>query len=184
MENNLLVEGQAEFPEVFIISNAGLCLLSPWFPRLFNILGYLDKDHRSFKDMASKIRAVFLLQYLVNSDEKVYRETELTFNRLLISLPMHIPLPECLMLTEREKDIADDMMKSVKANWEDLRSTSVRGLQQNFIARTGRLEQQEEKWQLIVDQRTLDILLRHVPWGFKQIRYPWLKKYIQVNWYE
>lgn len=57
MENNLLVEGQAEFPEVFIISNAGLCLLSPWFPRLFNILGYLDKDHRSFKDMASKIRA-------------------------------------------------------------------------------------------------------------------------------
>lgn len=184
MENNSLVEGQTEFSEVLIISNAGLCLFSPWLPRLFNILGYLDKDQKSFKDTASKIRAVFLLQYFVNSDEKEYRETELTFNRLLVSLPMHIPLPECLILTEMEKDTADSLMTSVKANWRELQNTSVRGFQQSFIARMGHMEQQEEKWLLIVDQKAFDILLRHVPWGFKQIHFPWLKKYIQVNWYE
>lgn len=175
---------QTESPDILFISNAGLCLLTAWLPRLLELLGYLDKDKKDFKDTATKIRTVFLLQYLTCSEEKEYRETELAFNRLLVSLPMNIPLPESLALTDEEKQTAESMLAGVKANWQAMNGTSIKGFQNSFIMRTGRLEQQEERWLLTVDNWTLDILLDSVPWGFKQIRLPWLKKYIQVVWHD
>ncbi len=184
MEENEWIENEVERSTSFMISNAGLCLFAPWFPKLFELLGYLNEDKKDFKDMASKVRAVFLLQYLTCLEEKKYRETELAFNRLLVSLPMHIPLPESLDLTDKEKQTAESLLGAVKASWRAMGGTSVKGFQVTFILRTGRLEQQEEKWLLTVDNKTIDILLDTVRWGFKQIRFPWLKKYVQVVWNE
>lgn len=178
------VEEQTESPDILLIGNAGLCLLAAWFPRLLELLGYLNEDKKDFKDTAFKVRAVFLLQYLTCSEEKEYRETELAFNRLLVSLPMHIPLPDSLELTDKEKQTAESMLAGVKANWQAMSGTSVKGFQESFILRTGRLEQQEEKWLLTVDNKTIDILLDTVRWGFRQIRFPWLKKHVQVVWHE
>lgn len=97
---------------------------------------------------------------------------------------MHIPLPESLELTDKEKQTAESMLAGVKANWQAMNGTSVKGFQESFIIRTGRLEQQEERWLLTVDNKTIDILLDTVRWGFRQIRFPWLKKYVQVVWHE
>ena len=184
IEENKWFENEVERSTSFMISNAGLCLLAPWFSKLFELLGYLIEDKKDFKDTASKVRAVFLLQYLTCSEEKEYQETELAFNRLLVSLPMHIPLPESLELTDKEKQTAESMLAGVKANWQAMNGTSVKGFQESFILRTGHLEQQEEKWLLTVDNKTIDILLDTVRWGFRQIRFPWLKKYVQVVWHE
>ena len=183
-EDGLSEGEQMQSPDILLIGNAGLCLFAPWFPKLFELLGYLNEDKKDFKDTASKVRAVFLLQYLTCSEEKKYRETELAFNRLLVSLPMHIPLPESLDLTDKEKQTAESLLGAVKASWQAMGGTSVKGFQVTFILRTGRLEQQEEKWLLTVDNKTIDILLDTVRWGFKQIRFPWLKKYVQVVWNE
>lgn len=177
-------EEQREVPNNFFITNAGLCLFNPWFPRLFVMLDYLDKDKKAFKDTASQIRAVFLLQYLTCLEEKTYQEMELVFNRLLVNLPMHIPLPKQLELTYEEKNTADSLIKAVKANWRKMDGTSMRGFQETFIHRNGRLEQQKEKWLLTIEERGYDILLESVPWSFKQIRYPWLENYIQVIWHD
>ena len=171
-------------PEFFPIGNAGLCLLAPWLVRLFGMLGYLDEERKKLKDTASRVRAVFLLQYLVYGEEREYREPELYFNRLLAGLSRHVPLPKHLPLTEEEKQTADSMVTGVKANWPQLKGTSVRGFRQSFIARNGMLERQEERWLLTVEKKTHDILLESVPWSFRQIRLPWLKKYIQVVWNE
>jgi len=170
--------------EFFPVGNAGLCLLAPWFVRLFGMLGYLDGERKKLKDTVSKVRAVFLLQYLVHGEEREYRESELNFNRLLSGLSRHAPLPKRLLLTENEKQTADSMVAGVKANWLQLEGTSVRGFRQSFIARDGILEQQEGRWLLTVEKKTHDILLESVPWSFRQIRVPWLKKYIQVAWNE
>ena len=171
-------------PEFFPVGNAGLCLFSPWLVRLFGMLGYLDEERKKLKDTASRVRAVFLLQYLVYGEEREYREPELYFNRLLAGLSRHVPLPKRLPLTEEEKQTADSMVTGVKANWPQLKGTSVRGFRQSFIARNGTLERQEERWLLTVEKKTHDILLESVPWSFRQIRLPWLKKYIQVVWNE
>lgn len=184
-EEETIWEGSREDElEVVLVGNAGLCLLSPWFPRLFALLGYLDEEKRNFKDTASRIRAVFLLQYLANPEEKDYREPELAFNRLLVALPPHVPLPKRIELTDEEKRTADSMLEGVKANWVKMKGTSVNGFRQSFIMRDGRLEQQDEKWLLTVENRVIDILLDTVPWAFRQIRFPWLKKHIQVSWHE
>lgn len=171
-------------PEFFPVGNAGLCLLAPWLVRLFGMLGYLDEGKKKLKDTASMVRAVFLLQYLVYGEEREYREPELYFNRLLAGLSRHVPLPKRLPLTEEEKQTADSMVTGVKANWPQLKGTSVRGFRQSFIARNGMLERQEERWLLTVEKKTHDILLESVPWSFRQIRLPWLKKYIQAVWNE
>lgn len=171
-----------EIPEYIFIGNAGLCLISPWTPRLFGMLGYLAEDKKSFKDTESKIRAVFLLQYLTCSEEKEYQETKLAFNRLLVALPIHIPLPKRLELSSEEKQTAESLLSAVKSSWEKMKHTSVMNMQQSFIVRNGRLEEQEDKWMLAVDNRAYDILLDSVPWGFIQICFPWLKKNVQVVW--
>ena len=173
-----------EVPELCLVNNAGLCLLAPWLVRLFDMLRYLDEERKSLRNTALKIRAVFLLQYIVYGEEREYRETELVFNRLLTGLPQHVSLPKYLPLTDEEKQTVESMMAGVKANWPQLSGTSVKGFRQSFIARNGTLEQQEERWWLSVEKKTHDILLESVPWSFKQIRLPWLKKYIQVVWNE
>lgn len=183
-ENDPMKDKGSEYPDYIFIENAGLCLFSPWFLQLFYKLGYLTENRRDFKDTASSIRAIFMLQYLISMEEKEYKETDLAFNRLLVALPMNIPLPRQLELTNEEKKVAESLLLSVKANWQKLKGTSMSGFRQAFIMRTGRIEQQYERWSLTVDGRAHDILLDSVPWMFKQIRLPWLKKYVQVVWHD
>lgn len=171
-------------PEILLVDNAGLCLLSPWLVRLFSMLGYLEDKEKIFKDTTSKIRAVFLLQYLVHGEELEHRESELAFNRLLTALPSFVPLPKRLALTREEKQTADGMMTAVKAYWKKMDGTSMNGFRQSFILRDGILNQQEERWLLTVNDKAHDVLLETVPWSFRQIRLPWLKKYVQVAWHE
>lgn len=177
-------EAPEELPEALTVSNAGLCLLAPWFVRLFAMLGWLDEERKKFRSTASKVRAVFLLQYLASGEEKAWREAELAFNRLLTALPGHVALQRYLPLSDEERQTADGMVAGVKANWPQMDGTSVEGFRGSFILRKGTLEQEEERWLLTVEEKAYDLLLETVPWGFRQIRLPWLKKHVQVKWHE
>lgn len=179
-----IMEDTEDDTEILLVGNAGLCLLSPWFPRLFFMLGYINEGKRDLKDTISRLRAVFVIQYLANPEDKDYRESELTFNRLLVSLPAQIPLPKRMELTEEEKRTAGSMLEGVKANWDKMKGTSIDGFRKTFLIRNGQLEQQDERWLLTVENKAYDILLDTIPWGFRQIRFPWMKKYIQVSWHE
>lgn len=175
---------EEEQPEALTVGNAGLCLLAPWFVRLFAMLGWLDEERKKFRSTASKVRAVYLLQYIVCGEEREWREAELAFNRLLTALPGNVPLPKCLPLTDEERQTADSMVAGVKVNWPQMGGTSVEGFRGSFLLREGTLEQEEERWLLTVEEKAYDILLETVPWGFRQIRLPWLKKHVQVRWHE
>lgn len=172
-------------PEYIEVPNAGLCLLAIWFPRLFDMLGLLAANadgKKDFKDIEARIRAVFILQRLVTDEVREYEEHELAFNRILTGCPFHIPLPKTLELTQNEIQTAESMMAGVKVNWDKLKNTSIKGFQRSFIERPGRLEQREDKWVLYVEDRGYDILLDSLPWSYRQIRMPWLKKKINVVW--
>lgn len=169
--------------EYLTIPNAGLCLFNPWFQQLFYLVDYLIDKKRKFKDTESQIRAVFLLQYLTCQEEKEYRETDLLLNRLIVGLSLHIPLPKSIELNDKEKEIANSMLISVKSDWDKMRNTSMRGFLESFILRRGRLEQKDEKWVLTVEGRAYDILLDSLPWPLNYIRLPWLNNNcILVNW--
>lgn len=169
-------------PEYLEIGNAGLCLLVPWIPRLFRLLGLLMEDRSDLKDTEARIRAIFILQRLVTEEYREYKEQELAFNRLLTGCPFHVPLPKRLELTDREIQTAEAMLAGVKENWGKLKTTSIKGFMQSFIERSGRLERQEKRWILSVEERAYDVLLDSLPWSYSPARMPWLEKRIEVMW--
>ena len=169
-------------PEYIPVTNAGLCLFAPWLLRLFGMLDLLAEGRKDLKDMDARIRAIFILQRLVTADERKYKESDLAFNRLLVACPFNVPLPKSLELTGKEIETVESMLVGVKANWPKMANTSVGGFQRSFIERDGRLEQQEGKWILTVENKAYDILLDSLPWSYKMIRLPWLKKPISVSW--
>ena len=176
---------EAAQPEYIEVPNAGLCLLTLWLPRLFDMLGLLEtgaNGKKDFKDTDARIRGIFILQRLVTDEKREYKEQELAFNRILAACPFSVPLPKTLELTDTEVQTVESMIAGVKSNWDKLKGTSVKGFQKSFIERPGKLEQREDKWVLYVEKRSYDILLDSLPWSYRRIRLPWLKKRMDVVW--
>lgn len=169
-------------PDYIPVTNAGLCLFAPWIIRLFGMLELLSEDRKDLKDMDARIRAIFILQRLVTAEQREYKESDLAFNRLLVACPFNVSIPKNLELTDKEIETVESMLAGVKANWPKMVNTSVGGLQRSFIEREGQLEQRENKWVLTVENKAYDILLDSLPWSYKMIRFPWLKKPISVSW--
>lgn len=181
-ENEVAELEDAVQPDYIPVTNAGLCLFAPWIIRLFGMLELLSEDRKDLKDMDARIRAIFILQRLVTAERREYKESDLAFNRLLVTCPFNVPLPKNLELTDKEIETVESMLAGVKANWPKMVNTSVGGFQRSFIEREGQLEQQENKWVLTVENKAYDILLDSLPWSYKMIRLPWLKKPISVSW--
>lgn len=181
-ENEVAELEEAVQPDYILVTNAGLCLFAPWIIRLFGMLDLLAEDRKDLKDMDARIRAIFILQRLVTAEQREYKESDLAFNRLLVACPFNVPIPKNLELTDKEIETVESMLAGVKANWPKMANTSVGGFQRSFIERDGRLEQQEGKWVLTVENKAYDILLDSLPWSYKMIRLQWLKKPISVSW--
>lgn len=171
------------------VENAGIVLLSPYLPRLFSLLELTDGAE--FKDRECRMRALFLLQYLltgnisVTEEEKVYFESpeyEMALNKLLVAWPASEALPAGMEISGKEISTLVSMLRGVLGNWSKLRNTSLEGFREAFLLRAGSLVEKEEYYQLAVEEKAYDMLLDTVPWSFKMIKYPWMDKMIQVKW--
>lgn len=164
------------------ISNAGLVILFPFLPMLFMRLNMLSQDHRDFNSNESKVRAIFILQHLMASEDREYDEKDLFLNRLLINYPFNEPLPKRMELNQDELNTIDSLLEAAKTNWEKMRNTSMRGFQEAFLRRAGFIEKTEREWVLTVEERAFDILLDSIPWSYKLVRLPWMENILKVNW--
>ena len=61
-------------------------------------------------------------------------------------------------------------------------NTSIEGLQQSFLQRSGKLVQKENDWMLQVEQRPFDIVLASLPWGIGIIKNKWMRGMLWVEW--
>ena len=164
------------------ISNAGLVILFPFLPMLFMRLNMLSQDRRDFNSNESKVRAIFILQHLMASEDREYDEKDLFLNRLLINYPFNEPLPKRMELNQDELNTIDSLLEAAKTNWEKMRNTSMRGFQEAFLRRAGFIEKTEREWVLSVEERAFDILLDSIPWSYKLVRLPWMENILKVNW--
>lgn len=164
------------------ISNAGLVILFPFLPMLFMRLNMLSQDRRDFNSNESKVRAIFILQHLMASEDREYDEKYLFLNRLLINYPFNEPLPKRMELNQDELNTIDSLLEAAKTNWEKMRNTSMRGFQEAFLRRAGFIEKTEREWVLTVEERAFDILLDSIPWSYKLVRLPWMENILKVNW--
>ncbi|MDR0685890.1 MAG: hypothetical protein LBF79_00285, partial [Dysgonamonadaceae bacterium] len=186
-KNKLISETIAKLSCRFV-NNAGIALLSPYLPRLFEMLKLTEEG--GFKDSEAQIRAMFLIQYIIfgsplHGGEEAgvgCPETEMTLNKILTGFNLEVPIPQTVELSDTERDTVRSMFQGVLSNWDKMKNTSVEGFRAAFLQREGKLEETDDCYLLTPEEKSYDILLDVCPWGFKTIKYKWMEKRIQVKW--
>jgi hypothetical protein len=172
-------EPQDQFAEEIHVENAGMVLAATYLPRLFAMLGLLEKS--AFRNPEAAERAVHLLQYLV--EQRADRpEYQLALNKILCGVPSGQPIIREIEASEEEKETIDGLLGAVIQHWGALGSTSVSGLREAFLQRSGRLRLKDEAWHLEVEQKAYDMLLDRLPWSFSIIKLPWMQWIVHVKW--
>ena len=164
----------------FFIKNSGVVLVHAFLPSLFKAFDWLGED-KKFKDEALRHRAIHLLHYLASGEEQL-PEYRLLLPKVLCGLPLDISIERTIVLTDIEKNEAQQMLKAVIDHWKALKNTSLEGLRQGFFERDAKLSHTEKGWLLQVESKTQDILLSQLPWGIGMIKLPWMKEMLFVEW--
>lgn len=168
-------------PPIYI-ANAGLVLLSPFLPHLFKRLDLLDgKSNPQVSDPDKRSHAVHLLQYLVTGQLDA-PESELTLNRLLAGIPLSATIAPDIDASSDDLGICDSLLAATIGNWPVIRGTSREGLRETFLQREGRLRQLDQRWQLTVQRKTVDVLVDQVPWSFATVLHRWMPGAVHVTW--
>ena len=158
------------------LDNAGLVLLHPFLPRLFEALGVSAGDA-----LIRPERALCLL-HLLATGEVTAPEYELVLPKVLCGLPVGEPVP-AVRLTEAEIEEAGALLEAAIRHWEALRGTGPEAFRGTFLMRPGMLSPDEDgDWLLRVEEQTVDILLDQLPWGISMIRLPWMRRMLRVEW--
>lgn len=166
--------------ETLYVKGSGIVILHYFLSPYFNDLGLLV--HGKFKDDPAHQRAVLLLYYLATGKSKV-AEFDLTLPKILCGYPMEETMPTVLILTKKEKIESKNLLEAVINHWSPLKNTSIKGLRSTFFERDGKLTKKENGWLLTIEQKTIDVLLGKLPWGYSTIRQPWMQEILNVDWY-
>jgi hypothetical protein len=163
--------------------NAGLVLVSPFLPQLFDRLGLLapDTGPRDFFNSDARTRGVHLLQFLVDGRCDL-PEPLLVLNKLLCGLDPSDPVLAAIEPTAVEMETCQSLLEAMLASWPLMNGSSVAALRETFLAREGVAVRQDEGWRVQVERRTLDVLMERLPWSFSIILHPWMTGPITVEW--
>lgn len=168
-----------EFLDPIFIKNAGLILLSPYLGMLFERCGLMQQSE--FIDDESRFKAVHLLEYAATG-KTGKEEYELVINKLLCGMSITDPVERNVELSDNDKEIVNGLLTAITQQWKPLNGTSIEGLQESFIQRDGKLEEEEEQYFLKVEQKAFDMLLDQVPWNIGTIKLSWMKKILIIEW--
>ena len=160
---------------------AGIVIFGPYLSRLFDLLGYLKEDKKSFFNVDKACRAVYALSLLNGRNEEL-NEPDYLIHKLLCGLPLALPLPPRPTFQESEVATVNSMLNGVKNNWPKMQRSSVEAMQESFINRDGTLSFHEAYWQVTIEKKTMDILLQSIPWSYAKIKLPWMDQPINVEW--
>ena len=161
-----------------LVSNAGLILLHPFIPRIFDKLGWTDAEGKLHSDQ--RWSAIQTLQYLCRGETGLAEPT-LVLEKILCGIPIADPA-EFPTLSPSAREECNSLLEAVIKHWSALKNTSPDGLREGFLKRPGFLFQIDGQWQLKVEKQTIDILLESIPWGIKVLKFPWLEKPLLVQW--
>ena len=168
-----------ENPSMAFVKNAGLVLLSPYIPKLFELFSLTKKGE--FIDEMHRMQALNVLQYLVSFNID-YNEPDLSLNKLMCGVRLDQPVSTDYTITKEQKDLINSLLSGVIEHWKAIGNTSVDGIRQAFIQRDGALYKNDDNWRLEVMSKPFDMLLDQLPWSFSTIKYSWMNEMIQVKW--
>lgn len=163
-----------------LVDDAGLVILHPFLPALFERLGYLDEE-RKFVSLALQERAVHLLRWLAGY-ELPHLDYQMPLEKVLCDLPLAYPMGSEIEFTDMEKEEGRRVLRSVCQYWKPLNGTSPEGLQRSFLQRQGSITYEDNTWIVRVEGQAIDILLDDLPWEISLLLLPWREEMIMVEW--
>ena len=178
-EEDLHFQREEVTEEGIFVSNAGLILLHPFLPTLFKRL-YLWNG-AGFADVDAWQKAIFILHFMATGRTDA-EEYELAFPKMLCGYALEMPLPAEIPLTQEECGEAILLIESAIRTWEKLQQTSVAGLREGFLQRSGKLVEKSGQLYLMVESAGIDVLLDFLPWNLSLVKLPWLKDILHVEW--
>jgi hypothetical protein len=166
-----------DLQEGVYVDCAGLVLLHPFLPRLFEAL-CITKDDK----LVQPNRALCLLHFLATGERRA-PEYELLLPKLLCNVPLAEPAEAPIALTVAEEEEAVALLEAAIGHWEAVGDTSIDGLRGTFLVRPGKLFQRSNGDDVLqVEPRSFDILLDRLPWGIGMVQLPWMEKILWVEW--
>ncbi|HEX8244382.1 MAG TPA: contractile injection system tape measure protein, partial [Longimicrobium sp.] len=161
------------------VANAGLVLLNPFIPMLFQRLGVAEDGAVAGARLP---RAAALLHHLAAGRAELH-EFELGMVKVLLGLRPADALPVAEGLLEPgDAEEAEGLLESVVAHWNVLKNTSPEGLRGSFLRRPGLLRALDRGWGLQVEPAPWDVLLDHLPWSVSVVKFPWMAHPVHVEW--
>lgn len=161
----------------FVSENAGLVILQPFLKPFFSNLGLLNENN----ELTDRVLAAHILHYLATGIEEDF-EFSMVIEAYLCGLPFDEPIPRSVPLSEEVKKACDELLMAVLTHWKALKSTSIPLLRHEFLQRSGKLFLNEDSPRIVVERRTIDILLNKIPWTIGIFKLPWRKQLIYVEW--
>ena len=165
--------------DAIFIENAGLIIIAPYIPMLFDRMQLLNNG--TFVSDSCLYKALYALQYAATGNVSA-QEQDLILNKIICGMPIYAPVPERFELSVSEKTVIDGMLKAIISHWSTIGNTSIEGLRGSFLCRPGRITIEDQKYVLNVEARSFDMLLDTIPWSIAQLKLSWMTQLIEVIW--
>ncbi|RQV03591.1 hypothetical protein DF039_34660 [Burkholderia cenocepacia] len=160
------------------VPNAGVVLLWPFLPRLFDSLGLLD-DGR-FVDEGARWQAVGCLDWLAWGEPEL-AEWRMPASRLLCGLPWDGPFESHPIPGEWQIQL-DAWLTGRFAGVAHLSRCRAGDLRAFFLQRAGTLVEVDDRLTLMLEPDAADVMLQAVPWPLTSVALPWLASPLAIRW--
>ncbi len=162
------------------ISNAGLVLLHPFLPGLFQEL-YLTRENK-WIDIDSRDKAVLFLGFLATGSMN-YDDNKLALCKILCGMDISVFADIEMRFDDTSIKACDELLNNTISQWSSLKNTSIAGLREAFLQRNAKLLKIENGWMLKVEKSGVDVLLNQLPWNICIINLPWMNESLTVDWH-
>ncbi|NHB91601.1 contractile injection system tape measure protein [Photorhabdus cinerea] len=160
------------------VNNAGILILWPMLPALFNQLGLLEG--KKFIHRQAQFSAVNFLDYLIWGTEETPTKHK-RLNNVLCGL-MTDENSESILLEPEKQLIADQWLDTVIAQFPGWKKLSLNDVRQLFLQRPGELLADEQEINITIQQQPFDALLADWPWPLNIAKLPWLDHSLLIDW--
>lgn len=163
--------------EGIYVENAGLIILHPFLLHFFEKVGLLNED----KNITDTDLAVHCLHYLATGREKDW-EHNMVFEKYLCGVPLEQPISKEVELSDAIRTECELLLQSVIEYWTIIGNSDSEALRNEFLSRSGKLTLDDVSPRLIVERKTLDVLVDRLPWSISIVKLPWLQQLIYTTW--
>lgn len=179
IEQNEMITEQ---PDELFISNAGLVILHPFLPQLFQELQLTYNN--KFVDELACMKAILISRFIAGEDVAV-EDHDLAIEKILCGKEPDEPILCNIELSENDKKEAIDLLAQIIQLWKQNGvqvNGTIEGFQQSFLQRQGKLTKRNTDWRLQVQQLSYDMVLSSLPWSISMVKTPLMKGMLWIEW--